>query len=88
MSEVSVSEKLKNAVAQFAQDNNLNISSFVRLVLTRAIEEHHVPNATTQAAIHELDSGSGTSVNTIDEFWDKIFQKNMLRIHYFKQRSG
>ncbi|TDB51364.1 hypothetical protein [Photorhabdus luminescens] len=71
MSEVSVSEKLKNAVAQTTRNN---MSSFVRLVLTRAIEEYHVPNATTQAVIHELDSGSGKSVDTIDEFWDKIFQ--------------
>ncbi|KMW73889.1 hypothetical protein TI10_06585 [Photorhabdus luminescens subsp. luminescens] len=67
---VGVSEELINAVEQTTRNN---MSSFVRL-LTRAIEEHHVPNATTQAAIHELDSGSGTSVDTIDEFWDKIFQ--------------
>ncbi|RAX13562.1 type II toxin-antitoxin system RelB/DinJ family antitoxin [Photorhabdus bodei] len=69
---VRVSGKLKNAMAQAARDNNLNMSSFVRLVLTRATKEHHVPNATTQAAIHELESGGGTSVGTIDEFWDKI----------------
>ncbi|MCA6219689.1 type II toxin-antitoxin system RelB/DinJ family antitoxin [Photorhabdus antumapuensis] len=71
---VRISEELKNAVAQAARDNSLDMSSFVRLVLTRATKAHHVPNATTQAAIHELESGGGTSVDTIDAFWDKIFQ--------------
>ncbi|WP_118985050.1 hypothetical protein [Photorhabdus sp. CRCIA-P01] len=69
-----VSGDLKNAVAQAAQDNSLDMSSFVRLVLTRATKEHHVTNATTQISIHELESGGGTSVDTIDEFWGKIFQ--------------
>ncbi|MBS9422171.1 hypothetical protein [Photorhabdus caribbeanensis] len=76
MMKVCVSEKLKNAVAQAAQDNSLNMFSFIRLVLTRATKEHHVPNATTQAAIHELESGGSTSVDTIDEFWDKIIDDN------------
>lgn len=50
------------------------MSSFIRLVLTRTTKEYHVPNATTQTAIHELESGGGTNADTIDEFWDKIFQ--------------
>ncbi|WP_434526658.1 type II toxin-antitoxin system RelB/DinJ family antitoxin [Photorhabdus asymbiotica] len=71
---VRVPEELKNAVARVAQDNSLDMSSFVRLVLTRATKERHIPNATTQAAIRELESGGGTSVDTVDEFWDEIFK--------------
>ncbi|WP_133814466.1 hypothetical protein [Photorhabdus tasmaniensis] len=63
-----------NAVARAVQDNNLDMSSFVRLVLTRVTKERHIPNATTQAAIRELESGGGTSVGTVDEFWDEIFK--------------
>ncbi|MCC8466572.1 type II toxin-antitoxin system RelB/DinJ family antitoxin [Photorhabdus bodei] len=75
---VRVSEELKNAVAQAARDNSLDMSSFVRLVLTRATKKHHVPNATTQAAIHELEHGGDTSVNTVDELWDKIIDDKHL----------
>ncbi|WP_445495861.1 hypothetical protein [Photorhabdus sp. SF281] len=53
---VRVPEELKNAVARAAQDNSLDMSSFVRLVLTRTTKERYIPNATTQAAIHIMES--------------------------------
>ncbi|MQL50279.1 hypothetical protein GEA64_20985 [Photorhabdus khanii] len=74
MLKVRVPEELKNAVVQAAQNNNLDMSNFIRLVLTKATKERHVPNTTTQAAIRELENGGGTRVDTVDEFWGEIFK--------------
>ncbi|WP_347253110.1 type II toxin-antitoxin system RelB/DinJ family antitoxin [Leminorella grimontii] len=68
MLKVRVSEELKAAVAQAASECNLDMSSFIRLVLTRATKASMVPNAATQAAIRELSDNNGERADNIDDF--------------------
>lgn len=68
MLKVRVSEELKAAVAKTAHEYNLDMSSFIRLVLTHATKTNQIPNSTTQAAIHELEDGHGERATSVDEF--------------------
>ena len=72
----------KNKASQALQAMGLSVSDAIRLLMLRVAEEHKlpfevkVPNATTKAAIDELESGKAQSFTTIDALMADLHADN------------